>query len=84
MRKVIKNQGTIVGCLHREISRKMTTLSQAVHDDLGVSIDKPKRLITQSRSKKTDKQAKLFNWHAPEVECIIKGKSRNPYEFGWK
>ena len=84
MRKVIKRQGTIVGRLHREISRKMTTLSQAVQDALGVSIGKAKRLIAQSRSKKTDKQAKLYSWHAPEVECISKGKSRNPYEFGVK
>jgi IS5 family transposase len=63
----------------------MTTLSQAVQDALGVSIDKAKRLIDQSRSKKTqDKQPKLYSWHAPQVECISKGKSRNPYEFGVK
>jgi len=34
MRKAIKPQGTIVGRLQREISRKMTTLSSAVQDDL--------------------------------------------------
>ena len=85
MRKAIKRQATIVGRLHREIARKMTTLSQAVQDALGVSIDKAKRLIAQSRSKKAqDKQPKLYSWHAPEVECISKGKSRNPYEFGVK
>lgn len=49
MRKMIKRQSTIVGRLHREISRKMTTLSQAVQEALGVSIDKAKRLISQSR-----------------------------------
>jgi len=50
-----------------------------------VSIDKAKRLISQSRSKKAhNKQPKLYSWHAPEVECISKGKSRNPYEFGVK
>jgi len=27
---------------------------------------------------------KLYAWHAPEVECIAKGKSRTPYEFGVK
>ncbi len=31
-----------------------------------------------------DKQPKLYSWHAPEVECISKGKSRRPYEFGVK
>ncbi|WP_296293454.1 transposase [Limnohabitans sp.] len=38
MRKAIKRQGTIVGRLHREISRKMTTLSQAVQEALGVKV----------------------------------------------
>jgi IS5 family transposase len=28
--------------------------------------------------------SKLYAWHAPEVECIAKGKSRTPYEFGVK
>lgn len=32
---------------------------------------------------KTDKN-QLLVWHAPEVECIAKGKARSPYEFGCK
>ncbi len=85
MRRTIKRQSTIVGRLHREISRKMTPLSQAVQAALSLSIDKAKRLVAQSQSKKAqNKQAKLYSWHAPEVECISKGKSRNPYEFGVK
>ena len=31
-----------------------------------------------------DNRAKFYSWHAPEVERISKGKSRNPYEFGVK
>lgn len=27
---------------------------------------------------------KLYALHAPEVECIGKGKARKPYEFGVK
>ena len=27
---------------------------------------------------------KLYSWHAPETECIGKGKARAPYEFGVK
>jgi transposase, IS5 family len=27
---------------------------------------------------------KLYSWHAPEVECIGKGKAHKPYEFGAK
>lgn len=26
----------------------------------------------------------LYSWHAPEVECIGKGKAHRPYEFGVK
>jgi transposase, IS5 family len=85
MRKAIKRQGTIVGQLHREIARKMTTLSQAAQEALGVSMIKAKRLIALSLSKKAqDKHPKLYSWHAPELEYISKGKSRNPYEFNVK
>src|SRR5690606_17908199 len=31
-----------------------------------------------------DGQPKLYAWHAPEVDCISKGKARRPYEFGVK
>jgi len=85
MRKVIKRQRTIVARLQREIARKMTVLSQAVQDSLGHTLGKAKRLIAQTGSRKAlDNRAKLYSWHAPEVECISKGKSRNPYEFGVK
>ena len=85
MRKMIKRQRTIVGRLQREVARKMTTLSQAVQEALGQTLDKAKRLVTQTASRKAvDNRAKLYSWHAPEVECISKGKSRNPYEFGVK
>ena len=62
MRNVIKRQSTIVGRLHREITRKMGPLSQAVQEALGHSIAKTKRLIAQIRSHKTkDKQPKLYS-----------------------
>jgi IS5 family transposase len=85
MRKVIKRQRTIVGRLQREVARKMTTLSQAVQETFAQTLDKAKRLVAQTASRKAvDNRAKLYSWHAPEVECISKGKSRNPYEFGVK
>lgn len=85
MRKAIKRQRTIVGRLQREVGRKMSTLSQAVQETLGHPLDKAKRLVAQTASRKAvGNRAKLYSWHAPEVECISKGKSRNPYEFGVK
>ncbi len=85
MRKTIKRQRTIVARLQREVVRKMSTLGQAVQEALGQTLDKAKRLVLQTASRKVvDNRAKLYSWHAPEVECISKGKSRNPYEFGVK
>ncbi len=39
-----------------------------------------KRIIAQ----KPKDKGKLYALHAPEVECIAKGKARKPYEFGVK
>ncbi len=36
------------------------------------------------RQKQRQRGWKLYSWHAPEVECIGKGKARAPYEFGCK
>jgi len=85
MRKVIKRQRTIVGRLQREVGRKMSALGLAVQETLGHTLSQAQRLISQTASKKNPgKQGKLYSWHAPEVECISKGKSRTPYEFGVK
>ena len=48
--------------------------------DLGVWLQRAERIRTQQRHTKN----KLYALHAPEVECISKGKARNPYEFGVK
>jgi len=85
MRKVIQLQRTIVGRLQREVGRKMSALGLAVQATLGHTLSQAQRLISQTASKKNPgKQGKLYSWHAPEVECISKGKSRTPYEFGVK
>lgn len=43
-------------------------------------LERAERIRTQQRSDKN----KLYAMHAPEVECIGKGKARKPYEFGVK
>lgn len=49
------------------------------------ALTKAARIVTQSGQRKAiDGQPKLYAWHAPEVECISKGKARQPYEFGVK
>jgi len=39
------------------------------------------RVLTQQ---KRQKASKVYSLHAPEVECIGKGKAHRPYEFGVK
>jgi IS5 family transposase len=43
-------------------------------------LGRAERIRTQQRHSKN----KLYALHAPEVECIGKGKARKPYEFGVK
>ena len=43
-------------------------------------MERAERIRTQQRHSKN----KLYALHAPEVECIGKGKARKPYEFGVK
>ena len=48
--------------------------------DLQMWLLRAERIRTQQRHDKN----KLYALHAPEVECIGKGKARKPYEFGVK
>jgi transposase, IS5 family len=47
---------------------------------LTVLLERAERICTQTRHSKN----KLYALHAPEVECISKGKARHRYEFGVK
>jgi IS5 family transposase len=89
MRRAINRQRTIVGRLQREVERKATAIKTAigaaVRQALGETLNKAHRIVTQSGQRKSiDGNPKLYAWHAPEVDCISKGKVRTPYEFGVK
>ena len=85
MRRAIKRQRTIVGLLQREVDRKASAIGAAVRQALGEALNKARRIVDQSGQRKAaDGQPKLYAWHAPEVDCISKGKARTPYEFGVK
>jgi IS5 family transposase len=79
MRAVLKTQRTILGRVWRDMQRKLNA-DQTKMDSVSIVLAKVQRLLTQQR---TDKN-KLYSFHAPEVECIAKGKVRHPYEFGVK
>jgi IS5 family transposase len=78
MRNVRKLR-TFAGRLSRDIGRKAAgnTELEAAFADILALVD---RVIAQQRHSKN----KLYALHAPEVECITKGKARTKYEFGVK
>jgi IS5 family transposase len=83
LRRTVKRQRTILGIVLREVRRKLptaTSLSAATLSGLNTLLDRAERIRTQQRKDKD----KLYALHAPEVECIGKGKARKPYEFGVK
>ena len=71
---------TRLGRLVRDIRRKTE------HDaELRQAFAAPLARAEQIRRQKQRQRGwKLYSWHAPEVECIGKGKARAPYEFGCK
>lgn len=71
---------TRLGRLIRDITRK-------IGDDEGLLtiFTMPLLKARQIRSQKQRQRGwKLYSWHAPETECIGKGKAHKPYEFGCK
>lgn len=88
MRRVLKRQRTVVGRLRRDIERKAAGLegvAATVREALQTTLARAAQILAQSGSKKAKGGTpKLYSFHAPEVSCINKGKSRQPYEFGVK
>ncbi len=83
LRRVLKRQRTVLGIVLREVQRKIataTTESGATLHRLKTMMERAERIRTQQPKDKN----KLYAMHAPEVECIGKGKARQPYEFGVK
>jgi transposase, IS5 family len=85
LRRTVKRQRTILGIIMREVQRKLeaptfgATNAKALND-LRTWLERAERIRTQ----RTHDKNKLYALHAPEVECIGKGKARKPYEFGVK
>lgn len=84
LRRAVKRQRTILGIVLREVRRKLAATTASVGatvlDRLNGLLERAERIRTQQ---KKDKH-KLYALQAPEVECIGKGKARQPYEFGVK
>ena len=76
MQREIRKLRTWLGRVIRDVQRKGGELTGV----LKTKIEIAQRLHAQRR----DSKNKLYALHAPEVECIVKGKARTPYEFGVK
>jgi IS5 family transposase len=71
---------TRLGRLIRDIRRKI-----AGREDIEAAFEAPLSRASQIRSQQQRQRGwKLYSFHAPEVECIGKGKASAPYEFGVK
>ena len=75
----LKKMRTWLGRLIRDIRRKITG-DPALEAAFETALERAEQVLTQAP---TDKD-KLYALHAPEVECIGKGKARARYEFGVK
>lgn len=85
LKKVLRRQRTLLGSLMRDVQRKMVNLNDAAQAQLQELIDRVSRIHAQTATKaNASGRGKLYALHAPEVECIGKGKARKPYEFGVK
>jgi transposase, IS5 family len=80
LKRVLRRQRTLLGSLLREVRRKMDGLADVAKARLETWLQRAERLHGQRPHDKN----KLYALHAPEVECIGKGKARKPYEFGVK
>jgi transposase, IS5 family len=69
-----------LGRIIRDIGRKIAG-NVALEDRFGPLLDLARRVRLQEQRQRGPK---VYSLHAPEVECIGKGKARSPYEFGCK
>jgi IS5 family transposase len=78
-RRQIRKLKTYLRRVRNDIARKIAGNAELLLE-FGPFLAMADRLLTQ---KKEDKK-KLYSLHAPEVECISKGKAHKKYEFGNK
>jgi IS5 family transposase len=79
-KKALRKLRTYLGCVIRDIGRKIE--GDPRHEDkLAWLLNLARRVREQERGQRGPK---VYSLHAPEVECIGKGKPHKPWEFGVK
>jgi transposase, IS5 family len=79
-RRQLRILRTRLGRLIRDIRRKI-----GGQEHIAAAFEAPLARASQIRSQQQRQRGwKLYSFHAPETECIGKGKASAPYEFGVK
>jgi len=76
-KKVLRSLKTMAGRVMRDVERKLSEKAFQAHRGVMILAE---LILCQARKTKQ----KIYSLHAPEVECIGKGKAHRPYEFGVK
>ena len=89
-RKIMISLKVRLGRLIRVCQRGIEKSKLELSEEDGTILSRAKNIHAQSILKKKDKDIYkqenkiIYSFHAPEVECIGKGKLNKPYEFGNK
>ena len=78
--KALRRLRTLLGRVIRDILRKIKGHA-AQEQAFAQALSLARRVKDQRRG---ERGRKVYSLHAPEVECIGKGKAHKPYEFGVK
>ena len=79
-RRQLRKLKVYLGRVMRDIERKLQRVAPAQRAALEALMPRVRRLLKQGRKDRN----KLYSIHAPEVECLAKGKRHKRYEFGVK
>ena len=79
-KKETKKLKVMLGRVIRDIRRKAKDCGKQLSEKLQESL----RIAELINQQQKDDKGKIYSMHAPEVECIAKGKVHKKYEFGCK
>lgn len=84
-KREIKSLKTILGRVVRDVSRKTQSKTYiASNPQIAAIFRSELELASRLLNQQVKDKNKLYALHEPDVVCIAKGKSRQPYEFGSK
>ncbi len=81
--RVVRRMRTWLGRLARDIARRTADATEAVRAAFAAPLATVGRLLLRQRREDRGRD-RLYSLHAPEVECIGKGKAQARYESGVK